>query len=151
VSRRVTYVTEKQRDGLNKRERARLNALKPVVQAAMDQAALERTLAAGQKLVDAERQQADELLASARNAFPELRGRQADRATPPVRPAAPRTRRAGWYRRVNGAPVVKDAGRARMPLWQNYVPPDRGDPGQHFISDLESGPAPFPAGLNVRD
>jgi hypothetical protein len=98
-----------------------------------------------------ERRQDHELLASARAAFPELRRRHDGGATLPLRPAAPRTRRAGWYRRTNGAPVVKDAGRSRAPLWQNYVPPERGDPPQHFVTDLESGPAPFPAGLNVRD
>jgi hypothetical protein len=102
-------------------------------------------------LQEVERQQDDELLATARAAFPELRRRQAAGATPPVRPAAPRTRRAGWYRRVNGAPVVKDAGRSRAPLWQNYTPPDRGEPAAHFVDTMESGPAPFPAGLNVRD
>jgi hypothetical protein len=115
------------------------------------------SLAPGVKPSDArtlremERQQGDELLASARAAFPELRGRQADAAQPPVRPAAPRTRRAGWYRRVNGAPVVKDVGRSRVSAWQNYVPPDRGDPRPHAMDGLPTGPAPFPAGLNVGD
>lgn len=142
MSKRIIYV-----DGLSKRERARLKAVKPVVQAAMDQAALDRTLAAGQKLVDAERQQDAELLAAARGCFPELR-RRADASQPPVGPVAS-VHRAGWYRRTNGQPVVKDAGRSRAPLWENYVPPDRGDPPQHFVDGLESGPAPFPAGLEV--
>ena len=115
------------------------------------------SLAPGVKPSDArtlremERRQDDELLASARNAFPELRGRQAGGDEPPVRPAAPRTRRAGWYRRVNGSPVVKDMGPSRVSAWQNYEPPNRGEPRQHFVDGLESGPAPFPAGLNIRD
>ena len=130
MSRRIIYV-----DGLSKRERARLKAVEPVVRAAMDQAALDRTLAAGQKLVDFERQQDDELLASARAAFPELT-RRANTAQPPVSPVAS-VHRAGWYRRTNGQPVVKDAGRSHTPFW----PTDR--------SDLPTGPAPFPAGLEV--
>lgn len=143
MSKRIIYVP-------TKREREGLKAIKPVVQAAMDQAALDRTLAAGQKLVEAERQKDDELLASARAAFPELRRRANTAQPPPVSPVAS-VHRAGWYRRVNGAPVVKDVGRSRAPVWQNYVPPDRGEPPQHFVSNLESGSAPFPAGLNVGD
>jgi hypothetical protein len=159
MSRRVIYVTEEQRDGLNKRERARLNAIKPLVQATMDKAALERTLAAGQKLEDFARQRDNEMLAAARGAFPELRGRGANGVgLPPVRPLPPAhaadegsrstgaaslpaaPTRAGWYRRTNGSPVVKDAGRSRAPFWQGYVPPDR-----------PTSPTPFPAGLNVGD
>lgn len=113
MSKRIVYVdvdlTKKQREGLK--------AIKPVVQAAMDKAALDQTLAAGKVLVDAERQQADELLASARNAFPELR-RRASAARPPVLSVA------SAHRAVRR-------------------PPDQ--------SGLLSGPAPFPAGLNVGD
>ena|SRR6266511_5144155 len=100
-----------------------------------------------QTLHDFERQQGDELLASASAAFPELR-RRASRGLPPVRPVAP-THRAGWYRRTNGSPVVKDAGRATAPWWQNYVPPDRGLAPQR--EGLEAEAAPFPDGFNIRD
>jgi len=95
VSRRVTYVPEKQRDGLSKRERARLKAIKPLVQATMDQAALERTLATGQKLVEFERQQDSELLASARAAFPELRRQARGGESPVSRPVAS-AQKASW-------------------------------------------------------
>src|SRR5688572_11510083 len=61
-------------------------------------------------LHDFERQHDDEMPASARSVFPELR-RRASGGRPPVRPVAS-THRAGWYRRTNGSPVVKDAGRA---------------------------------------
>jgi hypothetical protein len=143
VSKRIIYV-----NGLSKRERVRLKAAKPVVQAAMDQAALDRTLAAGQKLVDAEREQQAELLAAARAAFPELRRRASTSLPPPVQPVVS-AHRAGWYRRVNGAPVVKDVGPSRVSAWQNYVPPDHGDPGPHTMDTMQTGPAPFPAGLEV--
>jgi hypothetical protein len=104
------------------------------------------SLAPGVKPSDArtlremERQQGDELLASARAAFPELRGRQADAAQPPVRPAAPRTRRAGWYRRMNGAPVKKNPASVFSSPFVDKK-----------SNKLSSGPAPFPAGLNVGD
>jgi hypothetical protein len=101
------------------------------------------------RLQQMERRHGDELLASARSAFPELR-RRASAPPPPVQPVAS-THRAGWYRRTNGSPIVKDAGRSLAPWWQNYAPPKRGEPGQHFVDGLESGPAPFPAGLNVGD
>jgi hypothetical protein len=96
------------------------------------------TPAQSKTLHDFERQHDDEMLASARAAFPELR-RQAGGAPPPVRPVAS-THRAGWYRRTNGSPVVKDAGRSLAPWWQNYDPPER-----------PTGPTPFPAGLNVSE
>ena len=114
------------------------------------------------------RQQDADLLAAARNAFPELRRRAGASQPPRVEPVASANvagegessggashssaaHRAGWYRRVNGSPVVKDAGPTRVSAWQNYEPPNRGEPPQHFVDTLESGPAPFPAGLNVRD
>jgi hypothetical protein len=158
MARRITYVDE---DGLSKHERAHMKAIKPLVQAAMDQAALEQTLAAGQKLVDAEQQRDAELLASARNAFPELR--RGTRASSPPRaivaaqaagegdlrrsslPAA--AHNAGWYSRRNGSPVVKDAGRSRAPGLQNLFDLPTGLAPQR--EGLEAEAAPFPDGLNI--
>jgi hypothetical protein len=77
--------------------------------------------------------------------------RRAGASLPPLMQPVASAHRAGWYRRVNGSPVVKDVGPSRVSAWQNYVPPNRGEPGQHFVDGLESGPAPFPSGLNIRD
>jgi hypothetical protein len=100
----------------------------------------------------------EDLLAFARAAFPELRRRHVGWSSlsqvrsvslarvagegriATTRPPAPMARRAGWYSRRNGAPVVKDAGSSLAPWWQNYSPPER-----------PTGPTPFPAGLNVGD
>lgn len=70
------------------------------------------------------------------NAFPELR-RRASAALPPVQPVAS-AHRAGWYSRRNGQPVKKDVAPSRAPWWQGYK------------FDLPTGPAPFPAGLEVK-
>lgn len=95
-----------------------------------------------------------ELLAGARAAFPELErhGRKSSRGSsaPPSRAHLPTTGvgskdsqavsppaiRAGWYRRENGQPVRKGIQRSRSPLWPTVL----ADP---------TGPAPFPAGLEV--
>jgi hypothetical protein len=104
------------------------------------------TPARTQRLADFERRQDDDLLAAARAAFPELRGRRASGGESPVRPVSPA--HAGWYRRTNGAPVVKDAGTSRAIAWQNYSPdlPNGLAPQRE---GLEARPAPFPDGLNI--
>jgi hypothetical protein len=88
------------------------------------------------RLREAEERNGDDLLASARAAFPELR-RRATRSDPPVVPVAS-THRAGWYSRRNGMPVVKDVAPSRTPWWLTYS------------FDLPTGPAPFPDGLDVK-
>jgi hypothetical protein len=144
VSKRVIYVPKKQRE---RREREALKAVEPVVKAAMDKAALGRALAGAKKLIDAERQQDEDVLTAARNVFPELRRRS--RVLPPVAsatvaeegevssptPSPPAAHRAGWYRRRGGR-TVKDVAPAGTPWW----PTD---------SDVPV-PAPFPAGLEVK-
>jgi len=138
---RIIYVPKKQRE---RREREALKAVEPAIRAAMDHAALGRALAAGQKLADAERQEDEELLASARANFPELRRRL--RVLPPVasapvagegelRPPSPPVA-AGWYRRRGGR-TLKDVAPARTPWW----PTD--------VAEV-TVPAPFPAGLEVK-
>lgn len=94
------------------------------------------TPAQSRRIVEVAREADKELLASARNAFPELR-RRATRSHPPVVPVAS-THRAGWYSRRNGMPVVKDVAPSRAPWWLTYS------------FDLPTGPAPFPDGLEVK-
>jgi hypothetical protein len=116
----------------------------------MDQAALSQALAAGQKLADFERQQDEDVLTAARNAFPELRRRS--RVLPPVAsatvagegegntaaPLPPAAHRAGWYRRRGSSSrTLKDVAPARTPWW----PTD--------VAEV-TVPAPFPAGLEVK-
>lgn len=83
-----------------------------------------------QQLVASQRDHDEEVLAAARNSFPELQRRS--RSAAPASPV-----KAGWYsRREKGQPVRKGVQPSRSVLWPSGTP-----------AAPES--APFPQGLNV--
>jgi hypothetical protein len=125
--------------------------LTPKEMAAMRVLAHSRSVLARAREVEERTEQ--EMLASARATFPELRRRQARVPdSPPVRPGTaahvvgegvngsapslPTTHRAGWYSRRGGAPVKKDVQREGAPGWGPDAP-------------SWEAPSRFPDGLNV--